>query len=303
MLIANFTFVCTVIAQRYSPEFSNPKSEALFERAEKAYVKQNYKQSAKLYDDLIQAEGESYQLIFNKLTSIVHTVDTTGIEETFTKLTNSPFLECNYLTLCQDFKGIKYRKIFQLWQNAVKTCSEKEKKYLEEQKVQLQEVRKQLLFMKCKDAESDVKVIQKLRYGGYDEVSFDSLRADRAKIYAENFVQLQAFIATHGWLGKSLVGADGAEAAWVVALHAVHLPIEQAKLLNTIKASVDAGEAEMRHYAYLFDQVCANYKRPQRFGTLRWKNPDSGVWEVYTLEDPAMVNEFRKEAGLPPLQQ
>ncbi|MEK7256774.1 MAG: DUF6624 domain-containing protein, partial [Bacteroidota bacterium] len=99
-----------------------------------------------------------------------------------------------------------------------------------------------------------------------------------------------------------LVGKDGCEAAWQVAQHATHQPVAQAKLLQTLKNAVDKGEAELKHYAHLFDQVCANYRRPQRYGTLRWKNPETGKWELYPVEDAAAVNDLRKEAGLPPLK-
>jgi hypothetical protein len=284
------------------PDFENEESQKIFEKAERAYVKGNYERSAKLYDELMAAEGQSYELTFNQLTSLVHTKDTAAIEHAFIKLAASAFLDCNYLTNCKDFREIKYRTIFNQWREVVQACQNKEKKLIEENKISLPEIRTQLLFMKTLDVESDVKVIHKIRYGGYEELSFDSLRQWRSRIYKENFSQLLDFIKTYGWLGKQRVGVDGAEAAWLVAQHGDHAPVEQARLLPILKAAVDTGEAPMRHYAYLFDQVCANYRQPQRFGTLRWKNPDTGAWEIYKLEDPEKVNDYRKEAGLSPLK-
>ena len=284
------------------PAYENEESQKLFEKAERAYVKGNYERSAKLYEDLMVAEGETYELVFNQLTSLVHTNDTVAVESAFSKLAASLFLDCNYLTICADFKEIKDRKIFNRWREAVENCQNKERMRVEESKISLPEIRTHLLWMKAQDVESDVKVIQKIRYGAYSEVSFDSLRDLRSRIYAENFSQLLKFVEKYGWPGKSLVGADGADAAALIAQHGDHAPIEQARLLPKLKVAVDAREAQMSHYAHLFDQVCANYRQPQRFGTLRWKNPETGEWELYPLEDKDKVNDYRKEAGLPPLK-
>lgn len=302
LLITLVCCVTTLQGQRYFPEFEKEDAQKLFEKAEKAYSKGSYDRSARLYAELIAQEGSSYELLFNQLTSLVHTTDTMAIELAFKQLLESPFLDCNYLTICQDFKEIKYRQVFDYWKAAVKTCQEKETVWVNESKITLPKIRTQLLWMKTQDVESDVKVTQKLRYGGLEEISFDSLRDMRSRIYKENFVQLLQFVEKNGWLGKTLVGKDGAEATWLIAQHAEHSPIDQARLLPKLKEAVDKGEAEMRHYAYLFDQVCANYRKPQRFGTLRWKNPETGQWETYPLEDKEKVNEFRQEAGLPPLK-
>lgn len=302
-ILAFFALACTnLLAQRYYPVFENEDSQKLFDKAEKAYANGNFERSSKFYADLIKGEGASYELIFNQLTALVHTTDTVAIESAFQQLTASPFLDCNYLTICKDFKEIKYRQILNWWKEAVQACQAKETKLVEDEQIALPKIRTQLLWMKTQDVESDVKVTQKLRYSGHEDISFDSLRAMRGRIYKENFATLLQFVEKNGWLGKSLVGKDGAEAAWLIAQHGDQAPIDQARLLPKLKDAVDQGEAEMRQYAYLFDQVCANYRKPQRFGTLRWKNPETAVWELYPLEDKEKVNEFRQEAGLPPLK-
>lgn len=289
-------------AQRYIPDFTDEDTQKLFDKAERAYVKGNYERSAKLYNNLLAEQGQYYQLEFNHLTALVHTADTLAIEAAFRKLLDSPFLDCNYLSLNEDFKQIKYRKVFNLWKQAVGACQGKEQKMLAETAIQLPEVRTQLLWMKVQDVASDVQVIHKIRYDGYPDISYDSLKNFRAKIYEEQFEQLLGFVEEYGWLGKSLVGKDGAEAAWLIAQHGQHAPIEQVKLLPRLLAAAQSGEAKMSQYAHLFDLVCSHHRRPQRYGTLRWENPDTSNWEIYPIEEPDKVNEYRQEAGLPPLK-
>lgn len=289
-------------AQRYLPDFPDENAQKLFDRAEKAYVAGNFERSAKVYANLMEEHGDSYELEFNRLTALVHTTDTTAIAASFQKLLGSPFCDCNFLAIVDDFKQIRYRPIFEMWRKAVQDCQEKEQRILLEKPVKLPEIRTQLLWMKVQDVASDVKVAHKIRYGGHPEISYDSLRTFRAKIYEDQFKQLLNFVSDYGWLGRSLVGEDGAEAAWLIAQHGTYAPIEQVKLLPKILSAATIGEAKMTHYAHLFDLVCSHHRRPQRYGTLRWENPETGQWEIYPLEDEAQVNSFREEAGLPPLE-
>ncbi len=301
-LLLALTIPNYVLSQRYLLEFENEKSSDLLEKAERAYANKRYVRSTKLYDQLINLEGENFKLVYNQLTALIHTDDSTKLESSFNKLNELGFLDCNFLASTQDFKEIKYRKKFQLWQLAVKNCSASEINYIEREKIQNPELRKQLLWMKMNDIISDVKVIHKIRYGAHPDLNYDQLKVERMKIYVNNFGQLQSFIALHGWPGKSLVGKDGAEAAWMIAQHANHIPTGQKEIIPLLKKSVDEGEAEMSHYAHLYDRVQANFKKPQRYGTLRWKNPETQIWGIYTLEDSSKVNVYRAEAGLPPIE-
>jgi len=121
------------------------------------------------------------------------------------------------------------------------------------------------------------------------------------KVHLKNAAQLERMIDEHGWLGKSLVGADGAEAAWLVAQHAISLPEFTRKCLRLIQQAVAANEAEPYQAAYLRDRICFFENRPQRYGTHSdWNG--AGVMEVWTLEDEEKVNENRAAVGLPPLE-
>lgn len=59
---------------------------------------------------------------------------------------------------------------------------------------------------------------------------------------ADNERWIRDVIARHGWPGSSLVGTDGAQAAWLLVQHA---PLDlQEQCLPLLTAAVDAGEAD-----------------------------------------------------------
>jgi len=119
-------------------------------------------------------------------------------------------------------------------------------------------------------------------------------------VHLENAAELENMIDANGWLGKSLVGKDGAEAAWLVVQHAISRPAFSRKCLKLIEKAVAENEAEPYQFAYLNDRISFFENRPQKYGTHSDWN-EAGVMEVWTLEDKEKVNDYRVEVGLPPL--
>ena len=107
--------------------------------------------------------------------------------------------------------------------------------------------------------------------------------------------RLNAIIDQHGWPGKTLVGADGANAAWLIAQHADIDRAFQKKCLEKIEA-MPRGEVEPRHIAYLTDRILVGEHKPQRFGTQM-----DGQFKPRPIEDEANVDKRRAEMGLDPL--
>ena len=161
-------------------------------------------------------------------------------------------------------------------------------------KIMNKQLWEKLIAMRAEDA----RVREKLAATGE---LFDGYNQAMEKVHLKNAAQLERMIDEHGWLGKSLVGADGAEAAWLVAQHAISLPEFSRKCLHLIRQAVAVNEAEPYQAAYLDDRINFFERRPQRYGTQSDWNED-GVMEVWKLENAEKVNEHRAEVRLEPLE-
>jgi hypothetical protein len=154
-----------------------------------------------------------------------------------------------------------------------------------------EQLREKLLTMQAEDA----RVREELAATGE---LFEGYHPLMERVHLENAAELEKMIDENSWLGKSLVGADGAEVAWLIAQHAISLPEFSRECLRLIERAVADGEAEPYQAAYLHDRICFFERRPQRYGTQSdWK--EDGKMQVWWLEDEERVNDFRAQVGLP----
>ena len=149
-------------------------------------------------------------------------------------------------------------------------------------------LRAELLSMRDRD--------RALRRDGSMEGSEEMRRVD-----ADNRARLKAIIREHGWPTESLVGADGAGAAWLIAQHADDDPEFQKGCLGRMRKAVAEGEAEGPLLAYLVDRVRTNAGQKQLYGT-QFHLVD-GRRRPRPIEDPVRVDERRREVGLMPLSE
>jgi hypothetical protein len=115
----------------------------------------------------------------------------------------------------------------------------------------------------------------------------------------ENLPWLRQVITDFGWPGKSLVGKDGAQAAWLLAQHADKDPAFQRQCLELLTAAVERGEATVVQQAYLTDRVLLHEGQPQEYGTQAIAR--DGRFVARNLRDPDHVDERRVSVGLSPL--
>lgn len=118
---------------------------------------------------------------------------------------------------------------------------------------------------------------------------------------AENLPWLKAVVAERGWPGTSLVGPDGANAAWLLAQNADADPAFQRRCLDLMTAAVEAGEASRRELAYLTDRVLLAEKRPQVYGTQVTRK--DGQFVPLDLGDPDGLDARRSAVGLEPFAE
>jgi hypothetical protein len=120
------------------------------------------------------------------------------------------------------------------------------------------------------------------------------------EVHRRNAAALTAIIQGHGWPGHSLVGEDGAKAAWLVLQHAIGEPALQRRGLVLLREGVAAGEVPAWQAAFLEDRIRFFEGRPQVYGT-QYDWDETGELSPHPVEDPAGVDERRHAVGLGPL--
>ena len=118
--------------------------------------------------------------------------------------------------------------------------------------------------------------------------------------------RLGELIEKHGWPAEDIAGKDGAEAAWIIAQHAIGEPEFQRRALRMTQECAAEGRVPAWHAAYIEDRIAMYEGRPQRFGTQWIDDPRDGGARPWNLADPDAVNELRAGVGLrdlPPIPE
>jgi len=129
---------------------------------------------------------------------------------------------------------------------------------------------------------------------------FDGYHPRMAAVHDEHAQALEAIIKQHGWPGKSFVGEDGAEAAWLILQNAIGKPDLQRNSLPLLKAAVESGEVPAADVARLEDRISVHEGRPQRYGThFEWDGNNNFV--PCLLLDEEKVDAYRHAVGVGPM--
>ncbi|MDG4793088.1 DUF6624 domain-containing protein [Micromonospora sp. WMMD1082] len=146
------------------------------------------------------------------------------------------------------------------------------------------------------DEDQRVRNSASVRAGPGGEISDDPAR-EWARVDERNTARLAEIVSEHGWPTRSLVGDDGANAAWLLAQHADRSPDEQQRFLDLMRAAVDANEASAVDLAYLTDRVAIHAGQPQIYGTQLRRDP-GGRLRAYPIASPDTVDQRRAALGL-----
>lgn len=118
------------------------------------------------------------------------------------------------------------------------------------------------------------------------------------RVSTENSAWLKRVVNQYGWLGKTLVGDDGAHNAWLLAQHSDSDPVFQARCL-TLMRDMAPSEVSRVDIAYLTDRVRVSAGEPQEYGTqIRW---DGKTPFAVQLEHDKSVDARRKAMGMEPI--
>jgi len=169
------------------------------------------------------------------------------------------------------------------------------------------DLREELLAMEKEDVDMRNGVIKDLSakgipYGGSRTISDPAmvkalLEPTRKMHYMDqkHRTRLKEIVKKYGWPGKSLVGQDGARAAWLLAQHADRDLAFQKRALKLMKAA-PKGEVELQDIAYLTDCLLIAEKRKQCYGTQLMVK--GGTFKPRPIEDEAHVDKRRAEMGM-----
>jgi hypothetical protein len=133
-----------------------------------------------------------------------------------------------------------------------------------------------------------------------DGALFDGYHPRMEEVHRRNAARLAEVIGRHGWPGRTLAGEDGADAAWMIAQHAIGEPQFQLRCLALLKEAAAKEEIPLWQPAYLEDRIRMFEGKPQVYGT-QYDWDEHGEMSPLPIEDPGHVDERRAALGLIPL--
>ena len=130
----------------------------------------------------------------------------------------------------------------------------------------------------------------------HEETQYDiALRLRADSIDSLNQVEIRQILKEHGFPKKTEVGTSACEAAWIIIQHA---PLDvQKEYLPILERAATEGNIQAALVATLHDRIDVREGHPQKYGTQRNSNG------LCPLLNEKMVNQWRKEVGLPPLDE
>lgn len=128
-----------------------------------------------------------------------------------------------------------------------------------------------------------------------DDPRREAARERVDEVDRDNTRWLREVVTAQGWPARSMVGDDGAIAAWLLVQHADRDLAFQRVCLDLMVALPES-EAVPRNVAYLTDRVLLAEGESQVYGT-QMQLVD-GRYRPMSLRDPDTVDERRAAAGL-----
>jgi hypothetical protein len=97
-----------------------------------------------------------------------------------------------------------------------------------------------------------------------------------------------------GWFRISVYGTPAAKAAFLIVQHSTDQAFQES-VLERMKPLIGTADLDGQAYGLLWDRIALKNNRPQRYGSQ--VDCVGGGWQPTNLEDPAHVDERRKQLG------
>jgi hypothetical protein len=122
------------------------------------------------------------------------------------------------------------------------------------------------------------------------------------QVHERNADRLAAIVDRIGWPTAGLVGEPAAEAAWLIAQHAISRPEMFRRFAAALEAACEHEQAPAWQAAMMVDRIRVLEGRPQLFGT-QFDWDEHGRLSPAPIEGSQWVDERRRGAGLGPLAE
>jgi hypothetical protein len=148
--------------------------------------------------------------------------------------------------------------------------------------------------------ETDQEIRRALMEKQRDGRTPDSVDVERMVVVdTANTAWLRRVTARCGWPGRSLVGVEAANAAFLLVQHADRDTAFQARILPLLERAYAAGDADGQQVALLADRLAVARGERQLYGTQA--TLAGGRMVISPIADSAGVDARRARMGLPPL--
>jgi hypothetical protein len=144
-----------------------------------------------------------------------------------------------------------------------------------------------------------LKTDQEVRQRWLKDQKNEAIRDEMKTLGAAHVARFEEIIAEHGWPGKSMVGRNGATAAWTIAQHGGKDLL--GRTIGMMYQAVLKGDLAEGLYATSLDRVLTQQGKKQMYGTQFDTDPATGKCEPMPIEDAEHVDERRIRAGMGPL--
>lgn len=131
---------------------------------------------------------------------------------------------------------------------------------------------------------------------------YDGYPTEIRELHLKQANELESIVETGGWPKISLVGKEGADAAWLILQHAISRPDFVKRCFPVFESAVKENEASVRNLSCLTDGIRYFSRKPQIYGNyFDWN--EHGQLVPWTIEDPGNVDARRKKVGLNTLEE
>ena len=153
-------------------------------------------------------------------------------------------------------------------------------------------LRARLQEIGSRDQEIRYEFLEAYRAPVRDQARIDSLTREMQLVDSINQVAICDILDKHGFVGSDKVG-NACAVFWLVIQHA---PVElQKKYFNLFEQAARNGDISLEQVAMMDDRIAMHEGLPQRYGS---QIVDG---KLYQLLNPDKVDQWRKEMGMPPL--